>query len=173
MGFLRRLLDTEYKELKRFDRIANEIIEMEPSIEKLTDEELKNKTKEFRDELANGKTIDDLVVPAFAVAREACFRAIGEKPFYVQLIGGLAIHFGNIAEMKTGEGKTLTTVLPAYLNALEGKGVHVVTTNEYLSSRNAEWMGPIYELLGLTVGVNLRDLSPKEKQEVYNKYITY
>ena len=173
MGFLRRLLDTEYKELKRFDRIANEIIEMEPSIEKLTDEELKNKTKEFRDELANGKTIDDLVVPAFAVAREACFRAIGEKPFYVQLIGGLAIHFGNIAEMKTGEGKTLTTVLPAYLNALEGKGVHVVTTNEYLSSRNAEWMGPIYELLGLTVGVNLRDLSPKEKQEVYNKDITY
>ena len=173
MGFLRKLFDTEYKELKRFEGLANEIMMLEPSMEKLTDAELKAKTSEFRKELEEGKTLDDLVVPAFAVAREACFRAIGEKPYFVQLIGGLAIHFGNIAEMKTGEGKTLTTVLPAYVNALTGKGVHVVTTNEYLSNRNAEWMKPIYDMLDITVGVNLRELSPKEKQDVYNMDITY
>ncbi|MBQ4583714.1 MAG: preprotein translocase subunit SecA [Bacilli bacterium] len=173
MGLLKKLFDTEYKELKRFNEIANKIVAMESDIEKLSDEELKAKTEEFRKELAEGKDLDELVIPAFAVAREACFRAIGEKPYLVQLIGGLAIHYGNIAEMKTGEGKTLTTVLPAYLNALSGKGVHVVTTNEYLSSRNAEWMKPIYDLLGITVGVNLRELSPKEKREVYNKDITY
>ena len=173
MGLLRKLFDTEYKELKRFEKLANEIMMLEPSIEKLTDEELKAKTSEFRKELEEGKNLDELVVPAFAVAREACFRAIGEKPYFVQLIGGLAIHYGNIAEMKTGEGKTLTTVLPAYVNALTGKGVHVVTTNEYLSNRNAEWMKPIYDMLDITVGVNLRELSPKEKQDVYNMDITY
>ena len=173
MGLLKKLFDTEYKELKRFNEIANKIVAMESDIEKLSDEELKDKTEEFRKELDEGKDLDELVIPAFAVAREACYRAIGEKPYLVQLIGGLAIHYGNIAEMKTGEGKTLTTVLPAYLNALSGKGVHVVTTNEYLSSRNAEWMKPIYDLLGITVGVNLRKLSPKEKREVYEKDITY
>ena len=173
MGLLKKLFDTEYKELKRFNEIANKIVAMESDIEKLSDEELKDKTEEFRKELDEGKDLDELVIPAFAVAREACYRAIGEKPYLVQLIGGLAIHYGNIAEMKTGEGKTLTTVLPAYLNALSGKGVHVVTTNEYLSSRNAEWMKPIYDLLGITVGVNLRELSPKEKREVYEKDITY
>ncbi|MBQ9833567.1 MAG: preprotein translocase subunit SecA [Bacilli bacterium] len=173
MGLLKKLFDTEYKELKRFNEIANKIVAMESDIEKLSDEELKAKTEEFRKELSEGKDLDELVIPAFAVAREACYRAIGEKPYLVQLIGGLAIHYGNIAEMKTGEGKTLTTVLPAYLNALSGKGVHVVTTNEYLSSRNAEWMKPIYDLLGITVGVNLRELSPKEKREVYEKDITY
>ena len=173
MGFLRKLFDTEYKELRRFEKLANDIMMLEPSMEKLTDEELKAKTSEFRKELEEGKELDELVVPAFAVAREACFRAIGEKPYFVQLIGGLAIHYGNIAEMKTGEGKTLTTVLPAYVNALSGKGVHVVTTNEYLSNRNAEWMRPIYDMLDITVGVNLRELSPKEKQDVYNMDITY
>ena len=173
MGFLRKLFDTEYKELKRFEVLANEIMMLEPTMEKLTDDELKAKTSEFRKELEEGKDLNELVVPAFAVAREACFRAIGEKPYFVQLIGGLAIHYGNIAEMKTGEGKTLTTVLPAYVNALSGKGVHVVTTNEYLSNRNAEWMKPIYDMLDITVGVNLRELSPKEKQEVYNMDITY
>ena len=173
MGLLKKLFDTEYKELKRFNEIANKIIAMESDIEKLTDDELKDKTTEFKHQLEKGATLEELVVPAFAVAREACFRAIGEKPYLVQLIGGLAIHYGNIAEMKTGEGKTLTTVLPAYLNALTGKGVHVVTTNEYLSSRNAAWMEPIYTLLGISVGVNLRELSPKEKKEVYNKDITY
>ena len=173
MKFLKKLLDSEYRELCRFEDLAKEIEAMEPDIQKLTDEELKEKTIEFKAELETGKTLDDILVPAFAVAREAAYRGIGEKPFHVQILGGLAIHFGNIAEMKTGEGKTLTTVLPAYLNALEGKGVHVVTTNEYLSSRNAEWMKPIYDLLGVTVGVNLRELNPKEKQEAYNADITY
>ena len=173
MKFLKKLLDSEYKELCRFEDIAKEIEAMEPEIQKLTDEELKEKTIEFKAELETGKELDDIIVPAFAVAREAAYRAIGEKPFHVQILGGLAIHFGNIAEMKTGEGKTLTTVLPAYLNALSGKGVHVVTTNEYLSSRNAEWMKPIYDLLGVTVGVNLRELNPKEKQDAYNADITY
>ena len=173
MKFFKKLLDSEYRELCRFEDLAKEIEAMEPDIQKLTDEELKEKTIEFKAELETGKTLDDILVPAFAVAREAAYRGIGEKPFHVQILGGLAIHFGNIAEMKTGEGKTLTTVLPAYLNALEGKGVHVVTTNEYLSSRNAEWMKPIYDLLGVTVGVNLRELNPKEKQEAYNADITY
>ena len=173
MKFLKKLLDSEYKELCRFEDIAKEIEAMEPEIQKLTDEELKEKTIEFKAELETGKELDDIIVPAFAVAREAAYRAIGEKPFHVQILGGLAIHFGNIAEMKTGEGKTLTTVLPAYLNALSGKGVHVVTTNEYLSSRNSEWMKPIYDLLGVTVGVNLRELNPKEKQDAYNADITY
>lgn len=173
MGFFRKLIDSEYKELKRFESIADKIIDLDEEMQKLSDKELKNKTEEFKKELENGCDINDLVVEAFAVAREAAYRGIGEKPFYVQILGGLAIHYGNIAELKTGEGKTLVTVLPAYLNALTKKGVHVVTTNEYLSLRNAEWMRPIYDLLGVTVGVNLRDLTPKEKQEVYNCDITY
>ena len=173
MKFLKKLLDSEYKELCKFEELAKQIEAMEPEIQKLTNEELKEKTVEFKAELESGKDLNDIIVPAFAVAREAAYRAIGEKPFHVQILGGLAIHFGNIAEMKTGEGKTLTTVLPAYLNALEGKGVHVVTTNEYLSQRNAEWMGPIYEMLGISVGVNLRELTPAEKQNAYNADITY
>ena len=142
-------------------------------MQKLKDKDFKAKTEEFKTRVQNGETLDDILPEAFALAREACYRAIGEKPFRVQLIGGVAIHRGNIAEMKTGEGKTLTTVLPAYLNALSGLGVHVITTNEYLSTRNAQWMGPIYDLLGVTVGINLRDKSPKEKQEAYNADITY
>ncbi len=173
MGLFQKLFDTEYKELKKFEHIADEIIALDEEMQKLTDAELKAKTEEFKEELNSGKTLDDIVVPAFAVVREAASRFIGEKPYYVQLIGGLAIHYGNIAEMKTGEGKTLTTILPAYLNALDGKGVHVVTTNEYLSSRNAEWMRPIYEGLGLTVGINLREMSSKEKQDAYNSDILY
>jgi len=173
MGLFRKLIDSEYKELKRFEKLADKIEELSNEMVNLTDEELKAKTTEFKEELANGIDLEELVVPAFAVAREAASRAIGEKPFRVQLLGGLAVHYGNIAELKTGEGKTLTTVLPAYLNALTGKGVHVVTTNEYLSSRNAEWMKPIYDMLGITVGVNLREMSSKEKQEAYNCDITY
>ncbi len=173
MGLFQKLFDTEYKELKKFEHIADEIMALDEEMQKLTDAELKSKTEEFKEELNSGKTLDDIVVPAFAVVREAASRFIGEKPYYVQLIGGLAIHYGNIAEMKTGEGKTLTTILPAYLNALDGKGVHVVTTNEYLSSRNAEWMRPIYEGLGLTVGINLREMSSKEKQDAYNSDILY
>lgn len=173
MSFFRKLFDTEYKELKRFEKIADEIVALDPEYSKLTDDELKAKTEEFKKELEEGKSLDDLIVPAFATAREAAFRVIGEKPYYVQILGGLALHFGNIAEMKTGEGKTLTETMPTYLNALTGKGVHVVTVNEFLAKRDSEWMGNIYRFLGLTVGLNLRELSPKEKQEAYNCDITY
>ncbi len=173
MGIIKKLVDTEYKELKRFKKIADQIELLSEEYSKMSDKELQGMTKKLKEELANGKTLDDIIVPAFATAREAAYRKIGEKPFYVQLLGGLAIHYGNIAEMKTGEGKTLTTVLPAYLNALSGEGVHVVTVNEYLTQRNAEWMGPIFDYLGITVGINLRELSPQEKRDVYNCDITY
>ncbi|MCI9280879.1 MAG: preprotein translocase subunit SecA [Bacilli bacterium] len=173
MGLFRKLFDTEYKELKRFERIADEIMALDESMAKLSDDELKAKTEEFKKELENGKNLDDLIVPAFAVAREAAYRVIGEKPYYVQILGGLAIHFGNIAEMKTGEGKTLTETMPTYLNALTGLGVHVVTANEFLAKRDSEWMGNIYRFLGLSVGLNMRELSPKEKQEAYNSDILY
>lgn len=173
MELIKKLFDHEYKELKRFEKIADQIDELDESMQALSDKELKDKTKEFKERLQNGETVDDLVVEAFAVAREACFRVIGEKPYYVQLLGALAIHFGNIAEMKTGEGKTLTSVLPAYLNALTGEGVHIITVNEYLADRDAHWMGKIHEFLGLTVGINLRDMTPKEKQEQYACDILY
>ena len=173
MGLFKRFLDSEYKELKRFEKIAYNIIALDEEMQKLTDEDFKKKTEEFRERLQNGETLDDILVEAFALAREAASRTIGEKAYYVQLLGGLAIHYGNIAEMKTGEGKTLTTILPAYVNSLTGEGVHVVTTNEYLSSRNAEWMKPVYDLLGVSVGVNLRNMTSKEKQEAYNKDILY
>ena len=169
----KKLFDNEYKELKRSNAIAEKIDALDPEYTKMTDKQLAAKTDEFKERLANGETLEDILVEAFATIREVAYRLIGEKAYFVQLLGGLAIHYGNIAEMKTGEGKTLTTIFPAYLNALEGKGVHVVTVNEYLTQRNAEWMGPIFNFLGLTVGVNLRSLSPKEKQEVYNCDITY
>ena len=173
MGILRRLLDHEYKELKRFQKIADQIIALEDEYSKMTDTELQDKTSEFKERLDKGETLEDILVEAFATAREAAYRVIGEKPFPVQLLGALAIHYGNIAEMKTGEGKTLTSVLPAYLNALEGKGVHIITVNEYLAGRDAEWMGGIHRFLGLTVGVNKRDMSPQEKQDAYNSDILY
>ena len=173
MNLLRRLFDHEYKELRRFTALADKIIALDEEYSKLTDTELQSKTEEFRERLKKGETLDDILVEAFATAREAAFRVIGEKHYYVQILGGLAIHFGNIAEMKTGEGKTLTSVLPAYLNALTGNGVHIITVNEYLASRDAEWMGGIHRFLGLTVGVNTRDLSSKEKQEAYNCDILY
>ena len=173
MSFFRKLFDTEYKELKRFEKIADEIVALDPEYSKLSDEELKAKTEEFKKELENGCELDDLIVPAFATAREAAYRVIGEKPYYVQILGGLALHFGNIAEMKTGEGKTLTETMPTYLNALTGKGVHVVTVNEFLAKRDSEWMGNIYRFLGLTVGLNLRELGFKEKQDAYNCDVTY
>ena len=173
MGLFKKLFDYETKELKRINKIVDKIEALDEDMQKIKDVEFKAKTEEFKKRLQDGETLDDILPEAFALAREACFRAIGEKPFRVQLIGGVAIHRGNIAEMKTGEGKTLTTVLPAYLNALEGKGVHVITTNEYLSTRNAEWMGPIYDLLGVTVGINIREKNPREKQEAYNADITY
>ncbi len=173
MKFLRKLFDHEYKELKRFEILANKIMDLDEEYSKLTDTELQNKTEEFKERLQKGETLDDILVEAFATAREASFRVIGEKHYFVQILGGLAIHFGNIAEMKTGEGKTLTSVLPAYLNALSGEGVHIITVNEYLAGRDAEWMGGIHRFLGLTVGVNGRDLTPTEKQEAYNCDILY
>lgn len=173
MNILRRLFDHEYKELKRFGALADSIEALSSEYSELSDEKLKTKTNEFKERLVNGETLDDILVEAFATIREAAKRVIGEYPFRVQLLGGIAIHYGNIAEMKTGEGKTLTTILPAYLNALTGKGVHVITVNEYLTTRNAEWMGKIFEFLGISVGVNLRELTPSEKRKEYEKDILY
>ena len=173
MGILRNLFDFEYKELKRFMKIADQIELKDDEYKKLTDKELKAKTEAFKKALKEGKTLDDILVDAFATVREASYRVIGEKPYYTQVLGALAIHFGNIAEMKTGEGKTLTSVMPAYLNALTGEGVHIVTVNEYLASRDANWMGQIFKFLGLTVGINGRELSPEEKREQYNSDILY
>ena len=173
MNILKKLFDHEYKELKKFSLIADKIDALNEEYIKLSDYELQAKTDEFRKRLKSGETLDDILVEAFATAREACFRVIGERPYYVQLLGAIAIHYGNIAEMKTGEGKTLTSVMPAYLNALGGEGVHIVTVNEYLADRDANWMGNIHRFLGLTVGTNLRSLSPREKQEQYNCDILY
>ena len=173
MGILTRLFNHEYKELKRFEILADQILELDSQMQSLSDMELKAKTEEFKTKLDEGKTLDDILVEAFAVVREAAYRVLGEKPYKVQIIGGICIHYGNIAEMKTGEGKTLTSTLPAYLNALSGKGVHIITVNEYLSIRDAEWMGRVYDFLGISVGVNMKDSSKEEKREAYNKDITY
>ena len=173
LNIFKKLFDTEYKELKRFNEIATKIDALDSEYSKLSDKKLAAKTDEFKKRLEDGANLADILIEAFATIREAAYRIIGEKAYFCQLLGGLAIHYGNIAEMKTGEGKTLTTIFPAYLNALTGAGVHVVTVNEYLTQRNAEWMGPVFNFLGLTVGVNLRELSPKEKREVYNCDIMY
>ena len=173
LKILKKLFDNEYKELKRFSAIADQIDALDEEISKLSDEELKEYTNIFKKRLAEGENLEDILVEAFAVCREAAYRCIGMKPFYCQLLGGLAIHYGNIAEMKTGEGKTLTGVLPAYLNALDGKGVHIVTVNEFLSERDSVWMGSIFTFLGLTVGLNLRALTPEQKREAYNCDILY
>ena len=173
LGILKKIFDSEYKELKRFRFIADEVFSLDEKYKKMSDKKLKDTTNELKKRLENGETLDDLIPDAFALVREASFRVIGEKPYYVQVLGALAIHFGNISEMKTGEGKTLTCVMPAYLNALTGKGVHVVTVNEYLAGRDANWMGQIFEFLGMTVAVNLREMSPKEKKEAYLCDILY
>ena len=173
MNFFKKIFDHEYKELEKFKVLANEVMALEDDMSKLKDKDFKAKTEEFIKRLENGETLDDILVEAYALVREAAYRVLGEKAYYTQILGGIAIHNGNVAELKTGEGKTLVTTFPAYLNALTKKGVHVVTVNEYLTRRNAEWMGPVYELLGLTVGINSRELSPKEKQDAYNCDITY
>ncbi len=173
MNFFKKIFDHEYKELEKFKVLANEVMALEDDMSKLKDKDFKARTEEFIKRLENGETLDDILVEAYALVREAAYRVLGEKAYYTQILGGIAIHNGNVAELKTGEGKTLVTTFPAYLNALTKKGVHVVTVNEYLTRRNAEWMGPVYELLGLTVGINSRELSPKEKQDAYNCDITY
>lgn len=161
------------RELKRIYPIVDKIEAMRKDMQKLSDEELRGKTAEFKERLTKGETLDDLLPEAFAVVREGAKRAIGLEHFRVQLIGGIILHQGRIAEMKTGEGKTLVSTLPAYLNALEGKGVHIVTVNDYLAKRDAEWMGEVHKFLGLTVGVVLNDMSKEERQEAYNCDITY
>ena len=161
------------RELKRLRPIVAEVNALEPAIQALSDEQLRGKTAEFRQRLANGETLDDLLPEAFAVVREAGRRVLNMRHFDVQLIGGAVLHKGKIAEMKTGEGKTLVATLPAYLNALEGKGVHVVTVNDYLARRDSEWMGKIYRFLGMTVGVIQHDLNDAERQVAYAADITY
>ena len=174
MKFLKKLIDSEYKELSKFEKIAKEVEALADEMTNLTDEELKNKTAEFKEILNNNNNdLEKIVVPAFAVVREAAKRVIGEYPYHVQILGGLAIHYGNIAEMRTGEGKTLTETMPTYLNALTGKGVHIITVNEFLAQRDSEWMGNIFRFLGLTVGLNLRVLNQNQKQEAYNSDIMY
>ena len=168
-----KLFDPTYKEFKKCSKVAEAVVALEDEYKKLTDEELKAKTPEFKKRLEKRETLDDIMVEAFATAREAASRVLGLTPFKVQIIGAAAMHFGNIAEMKTGEGKTLTSVLVAYLNALPGKGVHIVTVNEYLASRDATEMGEVHKFLGLTVGLNLRELDSEQKREQYYCDITY
>ena len=161
------------KEVKRVMPIVEKINSLEPEMEKLTDHELKGKTEYFKKQLAEGKTLDDILPEAFAVVREASKRALGMRHFDVQLIGGIILHQGRIAEMKTGEGKTLVATLPVYLNALEGKGVHVITVNDYLAKRDSEWMGKLYKFLGLSVGLVIAGMDPQAKQKAYAADITY
>ena len=161
------------KEVKRVMPLVNKINGLEPEMEKLSDEELRKKTDYFKKELKDGKTLDDILPEAFAVVREASKRVLGMRHFDVQLIGGIILHQGRIAEMKTGEGKTLVATLPAYLNALTGEGVHVITVNDYLAKRDSEWMGKLYNFLGLSVGLVISGMKPNEKQHAYNCDITY
>ena len=161
------------KEVKRLKPIVEKINNFEPEIQKLTDEELKAKTAEFKEQLANGKTLDDILPEAFAVVREASKRVLGMRHFDVQLIGGIILHQGRIAEMKTGEGKTLVATLPVYLNALTGKGVHVITVNDYLAKRDSEWMGKVYRFLGLSVGLVIAGMQPEAKRAAYHADVTY
>ena len=161
------------RELKRIEPIVNKIESLRPEMQSLTDEELRGKTEEFKKRLQNGETLDDLLPEAYAVVREGAKRSLNMEHYRVQLIGGIILHQGRIAEMRTGEGKTLVSTLPAYLNALEGKGVHIVTVNDYLAHRDAEWMGQVHRFLGLTVGVVLNSMTPEERREAYNCDITY
>ena len=172
-NILKKLYNDDKRELKKFEKIADKVEAHADEMSKLSDEQLQAKTPEFRDRLKKGESLDDILPEAFAVAREGAKRVLGLYPFHVQILGGIALHYGNIAEMMTGEGKTLTATMPVYLNALEGKGVHVVTVNEYLSSRDEEEMGQLYKWLGLTVGLNLNSMSPDEKRAAYNCDVTY
>jgi preprotein translocase subunit SecA len=173
LGIIKKVFDTNQRQLNRMQKQVEKIEALGPDMEKLTNEQLQAKTAEFKDRLAKGETLDDLLPEAFAVVREAATRVLGMRPYPVQLLGGIALHEGNIAEMKTGEGKTLTSTLPVYLNALTGKGVHVVTVNEYLAQRDAQEMGQLHQFLGLTVGLNLNSLSREEKKAAYAADITY
>src|SRR5699024_4203811 len=161
------------KELKRIRPIAKKVEDLEPQMQKLSDEELRGKTAEFRERLKNGESLDDLLPEAFAVCREADWRVLGLKPYPVQIIGGIVLHRACIAEMQTGEGKTLVATMPVYLNALTGEGVHVVTVNDYLAKRDSEWMGKVYRYLGLTVGLVIHDVPAAERKAAYAADVTY
>ncbi|WP_044747614.1 preprotein translocase subunit SecA [Bacillus alveayuensis] len=173
LGIFNKVFDFNKRTLNRYEKMADQINALGPEMEKLSDQELKGKTTEFVERLEKGETLDDLLIEAYAVVREAARRVLGLYPYKVQLMGAIALHEGNIAEMKTGEGKTLTSTMPVYLNALTGKGVHVVTVNEYLATRDATEMGKVFEFLGLTVGLNLNGLSKEEKRKAYAADITY
>ena len=174
MGLMEKIFgDLNTKEVKKLEKIADSVIALEDSMSVLTDDELRGKTAEFKERIANGETLDDILPEAFAVCREAAWRSVGMKHFKVQVIGGIALHQGRISEMKTGEGKTLVATLPAYLNALEGKGVHVITVNDYLAKRDAEWMGKIYTFLGMTVGCVIHGISDRTRKAAYRADITY
>ncbi|OCA89066.1 preprotein translocase subunit SecA [Pseudobacillus wudalianchiensis] len=173
MGLLTKMFDANKRDVKRLEKMAQKIESLADQMESLSDEELRAKTIEFQERYAKGESLDDLLTEAFAVVREGARRVLGLYPYRVQLMGGIALHEGNISEMKTGEGKTLTATMPVYLNALSGKGVHVITVNEYLASRDAVEMGELYNFLGLTVGLNLNSLSKEEKKEAYTADITY
>ncbi|MBV8355975.1 MAG: preprotein translocase subunit SecA, partial [Candidatus Eremiobacteraeota bacterium] len=173
MAFLKTLFDANEREISRLRRTVERVSELEPQTSALSDEALAAKTSEFKGRLEAGETLDQLLPEAFAVVREAAKRTIGMRHFDVQIIGGQVLHEGKVAEMKTGEGKTLVATLPVYLNALTGRGVHLVTVNDYLAKRDAAWMGPVYEFLGLRVGVIQHDLQPPERREAYNSDVTY
>ena len=162
MSFFKKILGND--PIKPLNKIADQVEALEQSYAKLTDEELRGKTQQFKDRLKQGETLDDLLPEAFAAVREASVRTTGMKHFRVQVLGGIVLHQGRIAEMRTGEGKTLVATLPAYLNALEGKGVHIVTVNDYLAKRDSEWMGKIYRFLGMSVGLIVHDMDAKERR---------
>src|SRR6478752_4598378 len=173
-GFLQKIFGSRNQRLvKQYQKTVAAINALEPQIEQLTDDQLRAKTDEFRQRVASGESLDKLLPEAFAVCREASKRALKMRHFDVQLIGGMVLHYGKIAEMGTGEGKTLMATLPVYLNALSGKGVHVVTVNDYLARRDAEWMGRLYGWLGLTTGIIVHGLSDQQRKEMYRSDITY
>ena len=163
----------EGRHIRQLEKIAKEVLEFEPQISVLSDVDLRGQTEKFRDQLAAGKELEELLPEAFATVREAARRTLGQRHYDVQIMGGAALHNGNVAEMRTGEGKTLVSTLPAYLNALTGKGVHIVTVNDYLAERDSEWMGRIHRFLGLRVGVIMSNMSPTERRDAYAADITY
>ena len=174
MGLFKRLFGSHSdRELKKLNPLVDKVMALEASYAKLTDAQLREKTQEFKDRYAKGESLDSMLPEAFATAREACWRVLGMKPYRVQVIGGIVLHQGRIAEMRTGEGKTLVAVLPAYLNALTGKGVHIVTVNDYLAKRDSEWMGKVYRFLGLSVGLIIHEVEPEDRKKAYAADITY
>ena len=174
MGVINKIIGTHSeRELKRHKHTLDKVLSLKPEMEKLTDEQMKEKTEEYKKRYQDGESLDSLLPEAFALVREATRRTLGTEHYPCQILGGIILHQGRIAEMKTGEGKTQTCLLPAYLNALTGKGVHIVTVNEYLATRDAEWMGQVHRFLGLTVGCVLSDMEHEDKKAAYDCDITY